>query len=74
MIKSKLIRNMNYYYFNNRYESFWTLRLKFLYFSLHRNKATKTWHHRVKFINDLDILGLYHEIDWNTKTKTQNAR
>ena len=74
MIKSKLMRNINYHYFNDRYTLICTLRFKFLYFSLHRNKATKTWHHCVKFINDLDILGLYHEIDWNTKTKNQNAR
>ena len=68
------MRNINYHYFNDRSTLICTLRFKFLYFSLHRNKATKTWHHCVKFINDLDILGLYHEIDWNTKTKTQNAR
>jgi len=68
------MRKINYYYFNNRYTLICTLRFKSLYFSLHCNKATKTWHHCVKFIHDLDILGLYHEVNWNTKTKTQNAR
>ena len=68
------MRNINYHHSNDRYASFWILRLKFLYFSLRHDKVTNTWHHHVKFINDLDILGLYHEIDWNTKTKTQNAR
>ena len=68
------MRKIKYHYFNNRYISIRTLRFKSLYFSLHRNKVTKTWRYCLKFINDLDILGLYHEVDWNTKTKTQNAR
>ena len=68
------MRKIKYHYFNDRYTSIRTLRFNSLYFSLHRNKVTKTWHYCVKFINDLDILGLYHEVDWNTKTKIQNAR
>jgi len=67
------MRNINYYYLNDRYSWVCTLRFKCVYFSLRRNKVTKTWRHCIKLINDLDILGLYHEVDWNTKIKNKNA-
>jgi hypothetical protein len=63
----ELMRNINYNYFNDRYSSSWTLRLKGIYFSLHRNKVTKNWQCHIKRIIDLDILGLYQEISWKLK-------
>jgi hypothetical protein len=63
----ELMRNINCNYFNDRYSSSWTLRLKGIYFSLNRNKVTKNWQCHIKRITDLDILGLYHEISWKLK-------
>jgi hypothetical protein len=74
MMKSKLMRNVNYHYSSDRYASSFTLRFKSLYFSLRRNKVTKTWHHCVKFIHDLDILGLYHEVGCNIKNKNEKCK
>jgi hypothetical protein len=61
------MKNVNYYYSNDRYIFVWTLRFKGIYVSLRRNKVAKTWNFYIKRIADLDILGLYHEIGWNVK-------
>jgi hypothetical protein len=61
------MKNVSYCYFNDRYSSAWTLRLKGIYTSLRRDKVAKTWHFYIKRITDLDILGLYHEIGWKIK-------
>jgi hypothetical protein len=61
------MKNVNYHYSNDRYGSTWTLRFKGIYTSLRRNKVAKTWHFYIKRITDLDILGLYHEINWKVK-------
>ncbi len=61
------MRNVNYYYSNDRYASSLTLRFKGIYASLRRGKVAKTWHFHIKRITDLDILGLYHEVNWKIK-------
>ena len=61
------MKNVNYCYFNDRYSSTWTLRFKGIYASLYRNKVAKAWHFYIKRISDLDILGLYHEINRKIK-------
>jgi hypothetical protein len=61
------MKNVNYHYSNDRYSFSWILRFKGIYASLRRNKVAKTWHFYIKRITDLDILGLYHEINWKVK-------
>jgi hypothetical protein len=61
------MRNVTYHYCNDRYASSLTLRFKGIYVSLRRDKVAKTWHFYMKQITDLDILGLYHEVNWKIK-------
>ncbi len=61
------MRNVTYHYCNDRYASSWILRFKGIYASLRRDKVAKTWHFYMKRITDLDILGLYHEVNWKIK-------
>ena len=62
------MKNVSYCYFNDRYSSSWTLRLKGIYTSSRAASILLQEHHfYMKQITDLDILGLYHEIEWKIK-------
>jgi hypothetical protein len=61
------MRNMNCYYSNDKSSRVLILRIKFLYLSVRHNKITKKYNFYLSRITDLDILGLWNEIDWKRK-------